>query len=382
MTLLRLTPAPPLPPSFTAPAFIDPALDEQDRRALEQAMHGLSAVQRHNLLLLQDGRLLANRPELLAAFTLTELRAHPVTGRLQASGEGGLGELLGGVARLFNPPAAPHPSQPKPRGVQVECKPEQSGPYRRVYSHPGYSFQASRVYLPSDSSSGSIGGGNAEMKEEKAAGKGDTAFIYMGGWGGRGGAVDAGFQHGHAGGGPQDDWAPFFLVQQPQGASAVTVSDEQQAGGGPWRILAGSQAELRFWVSQDADLTYLNLYVAGTTSVDRTDGTLTLRAAVDASFGWSAAGGDNILKRMTTIGQKFGQEDLSTGSYLRGVRWADSRIGQDEASAHTWTPDDTAGYCSYPDPKSPEGQRQDGQGPKWQVAYLDAANETDSIVLK
>ena len=368
MTLSRSAQAVPLP---LADASIHPSIQGADRRLLTQAMHGLTSRQATNVLLLQDGRLLANRPELLAAFTLTVSPRHPVTGVTLAE-EGGVASLLGGLTRLF----APHtgPAAPEKRGVQVECRPEKSGPYRRVYSRPGYSFQAARVYLPSDIS--------GEMHEEKAAGKGDTAFIYMGGWGGKGGAVDAGFQHGHAGGGPQDDWAPFFLVQQKGAASAVTVSDHKQGNGGPWRILAGSEADLRFWVSQDADLTYLNMYISGTTSVDKQPSTLTLRAPVDASFGWDAAGGDNILKRMTTIGQNYDHEDLSTGSFMNGVRWMDSRIGTSEADAHTWTADDTGGYCSYPDPKSPEGQRADGQGTRWSVAYTDPANETGSIALK
>jgi len=352
-------------------------LHDRDASLLEHAMRGLGGRQAQNVLLLHGDRLIANRPELLDAFQVTRFVPHPVTGEYRfASGaqlaEGGLASLLGGLSRLFTPHQGPDTDGK--RGVQVECRPEKSGPYRRVFSRPGYSFQSARVYLPGEAA--------GEMHEEKAAGKGDTAFIYMGGWGGKGGAVDAGFQHGHAGGGPQDDWAPFFLVQQVGAASAVTVSDQKQSGGSPWRLLPSSEAELHFWVSQEGDVTYLSMFASGMTSVDRTPSTLTLRAPVDASFGWDAAGGDNILKRMTTIGQNYGQEFLSSGSFMKGVRWMDSRAGTSEAGAHAWTADDTGGYCSYPDPKAPEGQRQDGQGSVWTVEFRDPANETDTVVMK
>lgn len=255
--------------------------------------------------------------------------------------------------------------------VQVQCCDEQSGPYRRVYSKPGYSYQRSRVYLPSDQ--------KGELHEDKAAG--DTAFIYLGGWGAAGGAVDAGLQHGHYLGGTNDDWAPFFLVQQAGGPSAVTVSTERQSSGAPWRLAAGQVAQLEFWVAQEDDLTVLSLCIAGRTNQDGTQTTLTLRAPVDPMYAWGAAGGGNILKRMTTIGQKTGQQNLSSGSYLRGVDWQESWIGQDAASAEVWRAEQTGGYCTFPAPDSPEGQRADGQGSKWQIDFVNAGQEKDTVEL-
>lgn len=308
----------------------------------------------------------ANSAELHGALRFH--RFHPISGQPMTSPDGGgLGGLVQGILRSVAGVAGPK------TGVQVDCKDEKSGPYRRVYSKPGYAYQYSRVYLPSDQS--------GDLHEEKAAGGGDTAFVYLGGWGASGGAVDAGFQHGHYMNAPQDDWAPFFLVQQMGGPSAITVSDQRQAGGDPWRLLAGQDAEVTFWVSQNADLTVLNMHVYGETNRDRQEATLTLTAPMDYRFGWNAQGGANILKRMTTIGQTYGKQNLQSGSFMQGVHWQGSRIGQSEANWEPWDAQQTGGYCTFPAPDTPEGQQSGGRGPKWRIDYQNPGNETDSVYL-
>ncbi len=346
----------PVPPQAFGP---DPELLRRVSRHLtpEQA--------RHVAVLTADG-ITANSAALAGALVFH--RFHPLTAQATNGDGGGLGGLVSGV--LGGAPATV-------QGVQVSCKDERSGPYRRVFSKPGYAYQSSQVYLPSADA--------GEVHEAKEAGHGDTAFIYMGGWGGKGGAVDAGVQHGRYVNGPHDDWAPFFLVQQPGGPSAVTVSDQRQAGGDPWRLASGQNAILTFWVSTDADLTVLNLFIRGTTNLDHSESTLTLSAPVDSSFGWttadSAAGGANILKRMTTIGQTTGNQNLQSGSFLRGVNWQSSAVGTSEADAQPWKAEQTGGYCSFPAPDSPEGVRGDGLGPKWKIEFRDAGSETDSVEL-
>ncbi|MFC3862636.1 hypothetical protein ACFOPQ_17870 [Deinococcus antarcticus] len=323
----------------------------------------LTPEQARHVAILTGNGITANSARLAGALEVH--RFHPITGRVLMGTGGGLDGLVSGVISAV--------SQATGQGVQVTCKDERSGPYRRVYSKPGYAYQHSRIYLPSDN--------HGDLHEEKSAGCGDTCFIYTGGWGAKGGAVDAGFQHGRYMNQGQDDWAPFFLVQQPGGPSAITVSDQRQAGGDPWRLAAGQDAELAFWVTQDADLTVLSLFIRGVTNLDRTESTLTLRAPIDARFGWDAGGGLNILKRMTTIGQTYGKQNLSTGSFMQGVNWQQSRIGTSEADAQDWRAEHTGGYCTFPDPNTPEGQRQDGQGPKWRVDFRDAGNEVDSVRL-
>lgn len=306
---------------------------------LTRVVAGLGPRERRNVVALgEDGRLYSNRAELASAFEVTFV---PAGRHLAASG----GFDLTTLARHLVPDAfGKIPAQ--------RCESEKSGPYRRVFSKQGYAFMSARVYLPSEDA--------GEMKENK----------------------DAGFQHGRASKDRVDDWAPFFLVQQAAGRSVITVSSERQAGGAAWRLAAGQEAFLKFWVTRDEHGTRLQLYVEGVTSQDGTPGSLTLSAPIEDTFGWDPSGGRNIIKRMTTIGQTFGNENLSSGSFLTKVRWSDARIGRTEAEAKPWAAADTGGYCSFPDPKSPEGQRSDESGkPKWSVAFVSAAEETDSVSL-
>lgn len=342
-----------------------PSTHGPDPDLLLQLQRDLTPAQAQHFAVLTGRGVTANSAALADALHFH--RFHPLSGKVLAGDGGGLEGLLGD---LFHHDA---PENNAGEGVQVSCKDERSGPYRRVYSKPGFAYQSSQIYLP--------GADAGEVFEAKEAGHGDTAFVYAGGWGGKGGAVDAGFQHGRYMNGPHDDWAPFFLVQQPGGPSAVTVSDQRQAGGQPWRLAAGQAATLTFWVSQNEDLTVLNLFIQGVTNVDGMPSTLTLSAPVDISFGWDAAGGANILKRMTTIGQTTGNQNLATGSFLRGVNWQSSVIGTTEADAQPWKAEQTGGFCSFPAPDSPEGVRGDGLGPKWKVEFRDAGSETDSVDL-
>lgn len=334
---------------------------------LSRLTRDLTPRQAQHVAILTSEGITANSAELHGALLFH--RFHPITGQpLTATGSGGLGGLVEGLLRGVVAATSPK------KGINVQCKDEKSGPYRRVYSQPGYAYQYSRVYLPSDQ--------HGDLKEEKGAGSGDTAFVYMGGWGANGGAVDAGFQHGRYMNGAQDDWAPFFLVQQVGGPSAITLSDQRQAGGDPWRLLAGQDAECSFWVTQDADLTVLSMSVYGKTNRDLQEASLTLRAPIDYRFGWDAAGGANILKRMTTIGQTYGKQNLQTGSYLQGVRWQGSRIGLSDQHWQPWDAEQTGGYCTFPDPHTPEGQKANGNGPKWRIEFQNPGAETDSVYLQ
>lgn len=320
---------------------------------LSGVLRSLSPAWREHVVALDaGGRLHATTPGLASAFTV-----------MPAEGD----SLLGGLLHHLLPGAN--------GGVQVECRGEKSGPYRRVYSRPGFAYQSATVTLPSDLP--------GDLFENKPAGHGDTVFVYAGGWGGRGGAVDAGFQHGRYANGSQDDWAPFFLVQQPRGKSAIVLAPDKQADGGPWRLLAGQDVFLAFFVTRVGGETRLNLSVRGELSRERVPAALTLSAPVDGSFGWDPRGGGNVLKRMTTIGQTYGRENLASGSFVRGVRWRDARIGTTEADAAPWRAEHTGGYCSYPDPKTPEGRRADRpDAPRWEVAFVSPAEETDAVTLK
>lgn len=213
-----------------------------------------------------------------------------------------------------------------------------SGPYRRVYSNPSYSWATAYVHLP----------GGSEINDNNKNASGDTGFVYMGGWGNLGGGVDAGLQHSST----FDNWAPIFQV------------DGRPLPQTP-RFKSNQDIFIKFWVSNDNQV---SMYISGN---DTNNQKITRTYIIDVR-GFSKAGG-NILKRMSTIGQKENNENLSSGSYIHNVHWYNSYIGTSSISNHAWTAADQAsdsqnGYCSY----TPS---------KVSVQYVNAGEETVNIDL-
>jgi hypothetical protein len=211
-----------------------------------------------------------------------------------------------------------------------------TGTYRRVYSHSGYSRMSSYVTLPGSSS--------ISMHT------GDTAYVYMGGWGTNGqGAVDAGFQYSPT----NNNWSLFM--------SAAGVGRVDDPG---TRFSASQSVFLKFLVVQQGSRTTLEVIANGT---DINGVAVQRQLTLQNVPGWSVSG-TNTLKRMTSIAQSG--DHFSDGSYLDGVHWYSSMIGTTQSNMHPWAAADTGGYQSYP---STPGVVT--------VQYVNAGEETDSINL-
>jgi hypothetical protein len=211
-----------------------------------------------------------------------------------------------------------------------------TGAYRRVYSHSNYSRMSSYLTLP--------GASSISMHP------GDTAFVYVGGWGANGkGAVDAGFQYSPT----YNNWSLFMSA-----AGVGRVDDP-----GP-RFSASQSVFLKFLVVQQGSTTSLEIIANGTDlNGDAVQRELTLQNVP----GWSV-NGVNTLKRMTSIAQNG--DNFTDGSYINGVHWYSSMIGTTQSDMHAWSAADTGGYQSYP---STPGVVK--------VQYVNAGEETDSISL-
>jgi hypothetical protein len=214
-----------------------------------------------------------------------------------------------------------------------------TGAYRRVYSHSDYSYMSANVYLPGSSSISLHGG--------------DTPYVYTGGWGLNGaGAVDAGFQYSPT----YNDWSLF--------ASGEGVGS-QGYGDLTTRFSANQTMFLSFAVVQagpNVDLVVTATGVEVNTSTVVTESLTLVNVA-----GWSV-GGENTLKRMTSIAQNGDQ--FSDGSSMNGVVWSNSMIGNSAATAVPWLAAETGGYQSYPATPGVVN-----------VQYINAGNETDNIDL-
>lgn len=247
--------------------------------------------------------------------------------------------------------------------MQITCS-GTTGPYRRVYSKEGFSYLSARVHLP----------GGEEVHENDLAvldahgcvqQTGDTGYVYVGGWGQHGGAVDAGFQHSPA----HDNWSLFINCE----GFGCTYDPES-------RFAAGQDVWLEFSLPEDNIL----IITASGKDVNGEDVRRTVqvnaatfpqtnanvhadRAGHPTGFGWNANGAGVTLKRMTSIGQTF--QHLQTGSFIKNVRWYDVQVGTRRENCQMWAAEHTQGYHSW----------QDGEVVR--VQFISPAEETASIQL-
>lgn len=212
-----------------------------------------------------------------------------------------------------------------------------TGPYRRVYSDTGASYLSVSVFLP----------GSAQVSMSGS----DTAYVYVGGWGASGaGAVDAGFQYSPT----FNNWSLF--------AAGVGVG-RVNYGSSSTRMAANQTVQLSFAVTQSG--TNVNLTVQATGTQINGAGLVTQSVSLANVAGWSP-GGQNTLKRMTSIAQAGG-DNFTSGSRISGVAWTNAVIGLNAASASTWAGGGAQNYPTSPAVVS--------------VSYVNAANETDAISL-
>ncbi|MFM7206643.1 MAG: hypothetical protein ACKO4T_08250 [Planctomycetaceae bacterium] len=212
-----------------------------------------------------------------------------------------------------------------------------TGPYRRVYSATGASYLSVSVFLP----------GSSQVTMSGS----DTAYVYVGGWGANGaGAVDAGFQYSPT----FNNWSLF--------AAGVGVG-RVNYGTSATRMAANQTVQLSFAVTQSG--TNVTLTVQATGTQINNAGLVTQSVALANVAGWSP-GGQNTLKRMTSIAQ-VGGDNFTSGSRIAGVAWTSAVIGLDAASAVTWTGGGVESYPTTPGVVS--------------VQYTNAANEIDAINL-
>jgi hypothetical protein len=210
-----------------------------------------------------------------------------------------------------------------------------TGPYRRTYSNEGYSFVSATVFLPSKTD-GDISYGV----------DGDQAYVYTGGWGANGTAVDAGFLHDYG----LDQWSLFMRLQGVK--QTILLSPDP-------RLVAGAPVSFSFEVTGGQ-----YVLTATGTRVDGLADPAVLKAA--ALLDWSSEGTGQVMKRMTSIAQNV---PANNGSYLKNVRWSNAEIGVSGAGRSAWAGAETGGHCNHPDQAVV------------QVNYVDNANETVSIVL-
>jgi|GEM_PF-1082865 len=286
---------------------------------------GLTAEDRKNVVLLDgDGIVYASKPDLASELqTPTSMEAN-----LLRSDDG----------QVFAAPALFRRSQPAQDDTLYGIsKDKKTGPYHGVYAKPGYAYEEATVHLSSCTLM------PPDIQVDKSSQE-DTPFVYMGGEGTHGGAVDAGFQYSPA----HDNWSLFIAAE-----GFGYIGDPGK------RFRSDQDVRLKFYIPSDDHIAVaaIGLDVDGNPitrtlvlDISRypTTGRAPLgRAGQPTKFGWSARGGGNVLKRLTSIAQKT--QAFDTHSFARGIRWASVKVGASPADNHPWTNDDSGETFNWPD---------------------------------
>lgn len=156
--------------------------------------------------------------------------------------------------------------------------------------------------------------------------------------------MDAGFQYSPT----HDNWSLFIMAE---GFGYVGYNGK--------RFKSDQDVRLKFYVPAD------NCVAVSASGLDEdgrpTSETLVLdiskypstghapagRAGQPTRFGWSAHGGSNVLKRLTSIAQKA--QAFDTRSYTRGIRWSGVRLGTSPRQNRPWSEGDTGEKFDWPD---------------------------------
>lgn len=306
--------------------YIDASIKGKERQIIQDVMTNLPVSERENVIYItEDNTIYANKPELKIGWK----EYKEVKQNIYQNEDGevivGPGETpTGGIA------------------LQSYTCTGTEGPYRRVYSKPGYAWYGGNVYLPSKSKN--------EVKDQNYdGGNWDTSYVYTGGRGvtgtGKVTEVDIGFLHNTTNG----DWGAFKRVAGGPMQSA------------PVRFNPGQTIYWRFYVTKDDEVAlYFEAVPFGQTNK------ISYTLVVEAK-GFKKNGTGNIIKRITHIAQP--QSNYTTGSYLKNVRWSNSYIGLMDSNSTKWLSAQTGGTCLFPNSNIVK------------VNFVDYSQETVDIII-
>lgn len=276
--------------SVNSTLYIDPAIQGEERRVITGVMELLPPAYRDNVIYFsENGTIYANRVALKSEFQ----PARQIKDNLYETSWG---------ERFVTPPS--DYDSPAGSGISAQgeytCTSVSTGPYRRVATQAGanvlygrYSYAYADIAVPGD--------GSVRGRTNSSGTQVETPFVYLGGQSSTGKEVDAGLQWSNV----NKDWALYLR------AAGTTYNNSQV------RLTSPATVTLEYYVPAD-----------GTVAIRVTGGAVrtgTNRSLVASAGGWTKSGVGNTLKRLTTVAQA--SLNLTSGSYILGVSWANVKLG-------------------------------------------------------
>lgn len=292
--------------------FMDADLAGEERAVILEVLPLLPPAQREHIVLsTPDGRIFANRKV---------LRANGGTVRLQALGGNAYRDPQSGET-LFRPASAPLSAA----SVDITCATGSgTGPFYRALSESGAAgarsgtFASAVVELPATIELSFDAVNGARQYRE-------TPYLMLGGWSATGAAVDAGLQYNPGGQNTTESgtWSVFLNTTAARTrfrraeTRRVRLTFAVRKNGAPVVLASG--------VREGRELT----------------------VGVLGEGRWNASGTGNVLKRVTAIAQRAGQQDLNSGAVLSAAEWHDLFLGG-ASGVKPWR-DHAGETCAFPD---------------------------------
>ncbi|MBJ9993252.1 hypothetical protein [Paenibacillus sp. S28] len=327
--------------AVTDVGYIDPKLPEKDKQILKEVMKNLDKEDRENVFFIDetDGFFTSNRQDRLNEYKLKYKDLVSEDGKLKKKPN--YKDIVQDKSELTCETSDEsafttfglgysHPS--------TACASANSGPYRKVLSVPGKSRITANVYLP-------VKGTEIYMNpKDKTVGgvtkkTGDAADMYLGALntiGTKVYQVDAGLQFNWG-----DGKAPETPTEETWGM--ISLGMGSVISGSPANFKMGTTAFMKFYIPQSNQAA---LSVSGTAK-DGTPLSQTIVWNVDSEKGFTTYGTAMQVKRITSIAQTTGYEDLTTGSYVYNAQWNDVKVGTASGTEQLMNASLTSTNCGY-----------------------------------
>lgn len=306
--------------------YIDSRLPDKDRAVLKNVMMSLDKEDRENVLFIdEDGWFTANRLELIEEFKRQNEGKFDKDGKLKKKEKSSTtyeknkeSEVTDENIVSIASTGYQHPS--------IQLPSANSGPYRRVMSKSGYSRLTANIYLPNKAAGEAYMNPNAGISCDKG-------YIYTGAVTDYG-QIDMGLALNYEAGPYSWDetWGMFV-----HGHS----HELEPAEYGNFKM--GTTVFFKYYTPQDNQAA---LFVSGKDKYGNNIAK-TLVVAVSSTKKFKSSGSGMKIKRVTSVGQTEGYENLTTGSYIKNAGWNDVKIGTTSGSEVLMNGTNTESFGGY-----------------------------------
>jgi len=310
---------------------IDSAITDMAQvNRINELMKLIDPSGRENVFIVEeDGTVLSNKVSLLEDFRKQNSHLLNEAGNLKEPITSGIEESIYNNTDAYISGNSSTLASTGWKNAEAACPTAKTGPFRRVTTAEGYSRMHARIKLPTK-------GQGLNISTNANSLYGDKAYVYMG-------AIDKDKDHVDAGVAFNNEAGPYAWNE----AWGMTMTGATKASSSPdFANFKSGWIVMKFYIPEKNKIV---LEVAGIHPKTNAAYTVSILASIDGLFkDFHSNGSEVTLKRVTSIAQIEGKENLNSGSEFGNstdyVWWETVRIGTTETNISS----QSVGYfCGY-----------------------------------